>query len=456
MKTQTTKIVLAVLLATTLSLAFNALSSSAHPTLRIVPDNYRTIQEAVIAASPRDEIYVRSGRYVETVYIDKPLTLTGENRSTTIIDVWPIADITPQAIDIMADNVEIKEFTIECSVLPPEPPWPDGIIINDCSGSNITNNEIRGFLNGITIWIGSDHNIRSNHIEMNLGSGVWLENSINNRIVRNTFYMNGVGIQTISSSNNTIYHNNFDKNGPPQAHITPGDVNTWDQGYPVGGNYWSDYHGVDLYSGPYQNETGKDGIGDTPYTIDENNQDNYPLLNPWTPPDIAVVDVTPSKTLVGRGLTLRINITTKNQGSKIELFNVTACANTTTINTLTNIILKSGNSTTIIFAWNTAGFAKGNYTITATATPLPGETDTTDNTRACWVVVTIMGDADGDFDCDCDDVFTYVAPAYGTQGPPKKYPPDPKYNPYCDFDGDGDVDADDVFTYLAPNYGKSA
>jgi len=58
-------------------------------------------------------------------------------------------------------------------------------------------------------------------------------------------------------------------------------VNIWDDGYPSGGNYWSDYNGTDLFSGSYQNETGSDGIGDTPYVIDENNQDNYPLIAPF-------------------------------------------------------------------------------------------------------------------------------------------------------------------------------
>jgi len=51
-----------------------------------------------------------------------------------------------------------------------------------------------------------------------------------------------------------------------------------DAGYPLGGNYWDDYNGADLFSGQYQNETGSDGIGDTAYTIDVNNQDNYPLM----------------------------------------------------------------------------------------------------------------------------------------------------------------------------------
>jgi hypothetical protein len=73
-------------------------------------------------------------------------------------------------------------------------------------------------------------------------------------------------------------------------------INVWDDGYPSGGNYWSDYTGVDLYSGPYQNETSSDGIGDTPYDIDENNVDHYPLMKPWTPkPPVitATVDIQP-------------------------------------------------------------------------------------------------------------------------------------------------------------------
>jgi nitrous oxidase accessory protein NosD len=45
---------------------------------------------------------------------------------------------------------------------------------------------------------------------------------------------------------------------------------TWDDGYPFGGNYWSNYTGIDEYSGPSQNETSSDGIGDTPYVVDEN------------------------------------------------------------------------------------------------------------------------------------------------------------------------------------------
>jgi hypothetical protein len=58
-------------------------------------------------------------------------------------------------------------------------------------------------------------------------------------------------------------------------------VNIWDYGYPSGGNYWSDCNGTDLCRGTFQNETGNDGIIDTPYVIDINNTDHCPLMNPW-------------------------------------------------------------------------------------------------------------------------------------------------------------------------------
>ena len=117
----------------------------------------------------------------------------------------------------------------------------------------------------------------------------------------------------------------------------------------------------------------------------------------WSHSDIAITNITRSKTVVGQGSHLSINITMKNQGDYNENFNITVCANTTAIATLMNINLTSGNSTTISFTWNTIGFAKGNYTINADATPVPSETDTTDNTHIDgWVIITIPGDVNGD------------------------------------------------------------
>jgi len=50
--------------------------------------------------------------------------------------------------------------------------------------------------------------------------------------------------------------------------------NAWDDGYPSGGNYWSDY------STRYPNavEIDHSGLWNTPYVIDVSNKDNYPLM----------------------------------------------------------------------------------------------------------------------------------------------------------------------------------
>jgi len=75
-------------------------------------------------------------------------------------------------------------------------------------------------------------------------------------------------------SNNIFYHNNF-INNTPQVKVYV-DVNIWDDGHPSGGNYWSDYTGTDA---------NYDGIGDTPYIIDANNTDHYPLMTPYIIPE---------------------------------------------------------------------------------------------------------------------------------------------------------------------------
>jgi len=135
--------------------------------------------------------------------------------------------------------------------------------------------------------------------------------------------------------------------------------------------------------------------------------------------DVAVTNVTSSKTVVGQGYSLNINVTVENQGDYTETFNVTVYANTTIIETKTNITLTSGNSTTLTFTWNTTGVAKGNYTITVEATHLPGETDTTDNTLSDgWIIVAMIGDLTGpegvpEGKCDMRDVYV-VARAFGS------------------------------------------
>lgn len=100
--------------------------------------------------------------------------------------------------------------------------------------------------------------------------GILSRNAIGSNITGNTVTNCIYGISLGGASNNhTVYHNNFINN---IQQVNGTGVNTvWDGGYPSGGNYWSDYNGTD---------SDGDGIGDTPYIIDEYNQDNYPLMYP--------------------------------------------------------------------------------------------------------------------------------------------------------------------------------
>ncbi|MGD0495286.1 MAG: NosD domain-containing protein [Candidatus Bathyarchaeia archaeon] len=171
-----------------------------------------------------------------------------------------------------------------------------GVISYYATDNIIISNKVSGgtrSLAGIALSGATRNTIRRNKVANNtflIGAGIYLEwFSNDNTILQNTLSNNYYGISIgywglyglkDQSNNNTIYHNNF-KN--TQQALSLNSVNIWDDGYPSGGNYWSDYASVDFSSGPYQNEAGSDGIGDTRYIVDANNTDRYPFIQPYVP-----------------------------------------------------------------------------------------------------------------------------------------------------------------------------
>ncbi len=112
----------------------------------------------------------------------------------------------------------------------------------------------------------------------NIDRGIQLGFSHENIIYHNDISDNDVGLYLYSSGNNIIYHNNFVDN---TKHVEDDGVNNWDNGWPDGGNYWSDHTGNDENSGPDQDESGSDGIIDIPYDISGIEEvDKYPLITP--------------------------------------------------------------------------------------------------------------------------------------------------------------------------------
>lgn len=165
--------------------------------------------------------------------------------------------------------------------------WLDSSSNNTLSGNNITNNTI-----GINLEYSSSNSISENHITCNNYAGISLYDSSNNSVSGSNITKNEVGIEMVAfASNNKFSHNNFVDNTKQVDVLISGYANSWDDGYPSGGNYWSDYDGVDEYSGPYQSKTGSDDIGDIPYVIDADNQDNYPLMAPYFPPQLYTLTI---------------------------------------------------------------------------------------------------------------------------------------------------------------------
>jgi parallel beta-helix repeat protein len=141
----------------------------------------------------------------------------------------------------------------------------------DISYNNISENEDKS----LNVMSESDNSLISNNIVEDNGPALFALNLLmsNNCTIRNNYFNNDatplgdeMDISTYSN-NNLIYHNDVYKGAHDQEH-----TNTWDDGYPSGGNYWSGYTGED---------NNGDGIGDTPYYIPSGNGDRYPLMEPY-------------------------------------------------------------------------------------------------------------------------------------------------------------------------------
>jgi len=154
-----------------------------------------------------------------------------------------------------------------------------GIDLSSRSNVTVKNMEIRNFMDGIYLVPSSNNTITGNYITANTDSGIWTA-GVSNNITGNHIANNNIGI-LFEGSHDLIYHNNFINNTKQVEDMCwtnpwlPSSANILDDGYPSGGNYWSDYEGR------YPNATELDdsGIWNTQYIIDENNQDNYPLMN---------------------------------------------------------------------------------------------------------------------------------------------------------------------------------
>ncbi len=136
-------------------------------------------------------------------------------------------------------NVTIKDMNLNKTGV--------GISFWNTTGSRIQNVTASDNIVGISLGHSSNSILIGNNVSNNY-DGIDMYYSSNNTLNDNTASNNyeGEGISMASSSNNRIYHNNFLRN---RFHaIDYSNTNSWDSGYPTGGNYWSDYNGTDANS----------------------------------------------------------------------------------------------------------------------------------------------------------------------------------------------------------------
>ncbi|MCW4016856.1 MAG: right-handed parallel beta-helix repeat-containing protein [Candidatus Bathyarchaeota archaeon] len=188
-----------------------------------------------------------------------------------------------------------------------------GILLVYTTSSTITLNTLTDNQVGIGIYNSSKNFISENYVANN-GWGIEVGDSFENELVSNLVAENsGWGIRfTGSQKDNIIYHNNFVNNnvsGGIQVSIDKryglGLGNAWDNGSE--GNYWSDY--ASRYPNATEIEATK--IGNTVFYINENNQDNYPLMtqtiipefSSWVLVVLSLILVSISSTVYQRRLT---------------------------------------------------------------------------------------------------------------------------------------------------------
>jgi hypothetical protein len=165
--------------------------------------------------------------------------------------------------------------------------------------------------------------------------------------------------------------------------------------------------------------------------------------------DVAIRSICLDKSYVIQGTNVESTILIANEGSQVETLSMTIYANTTLIANLTDLELDKGTSQNISFSWNTTGWQKGKYLISAQIAPVIGEMDEADNVAAgTWLFITIIpGDVNYDGKVDLRDVYAIGKSYSSVVG-------DTRYKPELDLNYDGKIDLKDYYV-ATRNFGRT-
>ena len=240
-------------------------------------DCFNDIQAAIDILDNKGKCFVYEGNY-EGIEISKEIRIIGKNAFINGVSIFAnnvsIKGIEASsgniAIFIAGDNFECenciffnsrvgmlvkgKNATIEsCYIM-------DNSLYGIFSNESISIKNCKIYGNNIGIEVKNNVSIEKCEIKNNTFIGVKINSG--NKIWKNTIENNDYGIYC-NGSDNIIYLNNFVGN---IIHVYDMGKNRFNTSM---GNYWDDYTGSD---------TNEDGIGDTPYKIDNDSIDYYPLV----------------------------------------------------------------------------------------------------------------------------------------------------------------------------------
>lgn len=171
----------------------------------MVPDQHRTIQEALDLAAPGDIVALRPGAYPENIVIKKAVTLKSvAGPASTFINA---ARIDEPVISINETNgASIEGISATGSQVA-------GIRLTRSSGVALKGNHLTDNLYGIALYDSSENRIEGNAADLNENYGIYLEKSHRNRVVKNSASSNGDrGIFLSASNGNTVVGNTANLN----------------------------------------------------------------------------------------------------------------------------------------------------------------------------------------------------------------------------------------------------